>query len=431
VLPDLTDHICNAIKKHDDIGQQALSNQWKYLILQPLQMLDKSLLLSVVLFFVIDALDECEDVKALPEILRLLSEVQCLKFLQVRVFITSRPETPIRLGFRGLPKVAHYDLKLHSISQQDIEHDISIFLRHWLATIKEEHSIEKDWPGEETIQILSQKAGGLFIHAATACRYLSESPYPEDRLSEMLQVNTTGHSSTKELDEMYMIILNRLITKGRDEDNRDMARLFKQIVGSIVILFDSLSTTALTKLLAVSSTKMRGTLNPLHSVLDIPEDENSPIKLFHLSFHDFLLNKKRCSKTQFWVHEQKAHSTLVESCLQVMSNSLKTNICDLQLPGALAVEVERSRLEEHLPLEVQYACRYWISHLEQSDIALYDNKQVHTFINEHFLHWLEALSLMGNMSDGVVMLRALESILIVSDSINYAIVLLANLAAKI
>ena len=411
VLPVLRPHVCDAIAEHGDIGQQSLPNQWKRLILQPLLMLDKGLLPSLVLILVIDALDECEGGEGLPVILRLLPEVKRLKIIRVRVFITSRPETPIRFGFHEMPEIAHHDLMLHSVPQSVIEHDISFFLRHELGEISSRRSLERDWPGEEDIQKLVQKAGRLFIYAATACRFLSKSTFPKRRLSEMLQVNSTSRSSTKELDDMYMMVLKNLITEGHDEDNKDIATLFKQIVGSIIILFDTLSAPALAGLLAVLPTEVNETLEPLRSVLNVPEDKTSPIQLFHLSFHDFLLDKERCADPQFWIDEKTAHNDLFVNCLKVMSEHLRRDVCDLQLPGALAVDVEQSKVDQCLPDHIQYACRYWVSHLQQSDIELCDDGQVHKFLKEHFLHWLEALSLCRNMSEGVTSIAKLEALI--------------------
>ena len=57
-LPGLKRYVCDAITKDSTIGCQSLTNQWTQLILRPLLMLEESLLLSVVLVFVIDALDE-------------------------------------------------------------------------------------------------------------------------------------------------------------------------------------------------------------------------------------------------------------------------------------------------------------------------------------------------------------------------------------
>ena len=150
-LPDLKRHVCNIVAKHGDIGEQRLRDQWMHLILQPLFTVDKSLLLSLVLVFVIDALDECEGDKDLLEILRLLTEVKDLKKIRVRVFIISRPEIPIRRGFRDMSGIIHHGLMLHSIPRSVIEYDISIFLRHELVKIQNDKSLEKDWPGEEKI----------------------------------------------------------------------------------------------------------------------------------------------------------------------------------------------------------------------------------------------------------------------------------------
>lgn len=205
---------------------------------------------------------------------------------------------------------------LHSIPQSVIEHDISVFLRHELVKICKKRSLEKDWPGEEDIQKLVQRAGRLFIYDATACRFLNKSAYPKKRLSEMLQANSASLSSTKELDEMYVMVLKNLITEDHDEDNEDVTTLFKEIVGSIINLFDTLSVIPLTRLLVASSTEMNGTLEPLHSVLNIPEDEKSPVQLFHLSFRDFLLDRQRCPDPRFWIDEKRAHNGLFARCLR-------------------------------------------------------------------------------------------------------------------
>jgi hypothetical protein len=95
------------------------------------------------------------------------------------------------------------------------------------------------------------------------------------------------------------------------------------------------------------------------------------------------------------------------------------DICNLRLPGALASQVDKSKIEECLPLDVQYVCLYWISHLQQSDIELCHSGQVHEFLKKHFLHWLEALSLIGKMSEGIHIVTDLSkhiSTLLVSDT---------------
>jgi hypothetical protein len=43
------------------------------------------------------------------------------------------------------------------------------------------------------------------------------------------------------------------------------------------------------------------TLQDLHSILDIPENQTCLLRLHHPSFHDFLLDEGRCSDLKFWV----------------------------------------------------------------------------------------------------------------------------------
>ena len=100
---DLKRYICDAIAEHDDIAQQALRDQWKQLIFRPLLMLGNSSFRSSILVILIDALDECEREIDIRVILQLLAQTKDLDTVQLRVFITSRPESLIRFSFRAIP----------------------------------------------------------------------------------------------------------------------------------------------------------------------------------------------------------------------------------------------------------------------------------------------------------------------------------------
>jgi hypothetical protein len=101
-----------------------------------------------------------------------------------------------------------------------------------------------------------------------------------------------------------------------------------------------------------------------------------------------------------------------------MSRSLRQDICSLKFPGTLNSDIAPETVQRFLPAEVQYACRYWVDHLQRSNVELCDGEPLHdqvdTFMNEHFLHWLEALSLLGSMHDGILMVKAINSMLPVS-----------------
>lgn len=129
-------------------------------------------------------------------------------------------------------------------------------------------------------------------------------------------------------------------------------------MGLIIILYDSLSTFALKSLSPALSGKIDITLEPLKSLLDVPDDQNISIQLLHPSFRDFLVNKERCSARHFWIDQKRAYHDVAEQCLNLMSKTLKRNICRLETSGTPKHTTENSVLNQFLPSQIQYACQY-------------------------------------------------------------------------
>ena len=92
-----------------------------------------------------------------------------------------------------------------------------------------------------------------------------------------------------------------------------------------------------------------------------------------------------------------------------MSSSLKQDVCGLRCPGVLTTNIKSSQVDQCLPLEVRYACLYWVQHLQRSRAQPRDNDQVHQFLQGHLLHWLEALGWMGKISEGILAILLLEA----------------------
>ena len=423
LVPNLKSHVYEAIAGCNDITQQGLRNQWKQLVLNPLSQLNSSLSSLLTVVVVVDALDECEHKDDIRLILQLLVEAKDISNIRLKVFITSRPEVDIRLEFLDMPEIIHQDLILHDIPRSIVEHDIFIFLKYELCRIGKIRRLQ-DWPGEDSIKLLVQRSDCLFIYAKTACRFVDNPKFnPAERLPLVLKGNSTGRQSTVNLDHMYTQVLTYSLVKDEcEEDRLELSKQFKHIVGSIVILFDVLSANALTNLLRIPFENVDTMLSLLHSLLSIPPDPDSFIRLLHPSFRDFLLDPGRCTDIQFRVDRDIVHRNLATSCLQLLFNTLKRDIFDLRMPGILLYDIYNNEKKHELPKHVQYACRYWVDHLEltepshRHEVGLHDDGLVHNFFQKHFLHWLEALSLMKKVSEGVLLITKLERMLEVSRS---------------
>jgi hypothetical protein len=401
------------------IPEHTLQDQWTQLVLRPLSRHDERGY-SRTFLVVIDALDECEEEGSIGILLRLLPQVGCCKNLRVRILVTSRPETPIRHGFDQMEAATHQGFVLHRMPTGVSDKDIQVYLQHHLSTIAMERRLESCWPGEQILMIMVQYAQGLFIWAATACKFIQDGKrFAEKRLQALLNRNaSTGSEPERHLDTIYTTILRASVhetySKEEQEEAYDYMRL---ILGSIVILFSPLSVDALSKLLGLPSKDTSETIAELHSILDIPEKHNHPLRLHHDSFRSFLLNENRCKERAMIVNVQHAHSQLVKGCFQVMSSVLREDICGQGVPGVLVPDVNISHVQQCLPPEAQYACLYWVRHLISSGQQLFDDGDMHQFLYEHALHWMEAMSWMGKTTEAIEAMALLELITEVRRSI--------------
>jgi hypothetical protein len=254
----------------------------------------------------------------------------------------------------------------------------------------------------------------LLSSTSTACRFIRDGKQvARKRLDKLLKGSSSAITAPeKHLNEIYLAVLQHSIpSEFSDEEKEEVCDVLKHTLGSLVVLLSPLSTSLLSRLLQLSREDVDSTFNDLHAILDIPNDPNRPLHLHHPSFRDFLLNKDRCG--DFWVDEKEAHRKLAAGCIQLMSQTLKKDICEMHAPGTQASQVE-SRIEKCLPPEVQYACLYWVQHLQRSGSQAYDGEEVHRFLQAYLLHWLEGLGWIGKTSEGIRAILSLEAHVLVS-----------------
>jgi len=397
-----------------DIASQTLHDQWQHLVLRPLSKLREPGLYVVV----VDALDECDDDDDVQKIIRLLADSRSLERVRLRVFLTSRPVVPIRHVFGQITDAEHKDFVLHDISPSIVDQDIKRFLENELQSVGRRWYSRAGWPGAETIMQLVQSASGLFIWAATACRFICKGKgFAAKRLETILRndSNTTA-APEKHLDQIYITVLQNSVSADyTDEEKEEQCETLRYVLGSVAVLLSMLSVWSLSKLLQSGHEKVGQALADLHAILNIPEDPAQPLRLHHPSFRDFLLDKKRCDNDNFWIDERSAHEKLVARCLELMSgpNGLHQDMCSLSKPGMLRSEIDEGRITASLPLELQYACRHWVDHLERSHSSIEDGDATHRFLEKHLLHWLEAMSLMHELSLCVHLVATLQSLVMV------------------
>lgn len=408
-LPEIRPLITKAIEENFDIDKRGLSEQWQHLIFNPLREAPAQ---STTLVLVIDALDECDKDADVQLILRLLAKTKNLNTIRFKIFITSRPETPILAEFRQMTENTHQDLVLHQIDSFIVNHDISVFLQYKLSQVKAENGLRTPWPDEPTIQLLVERADRLFIYAATIYRFIKDGvDGPEEQLSLILR-ETATEPVIAHLDDMYQqLLLHSVLGKRDPRDHTKWLERFRLIAGSIMVMLDVMPAEALAKLLEIRD--VRPTLHSLRSVLNVPEIESQPVRIFHPSFREFLLEKQRCTDPRFLIHGKESHITLFRNCMRLISE-IKPNVCNLQEPQVSCNDISQDVIQSNIPTHIQYACRYWASHFKQGNPVKKDTEVLLQFLTKHLLPWLEVLCIIGEVSTAVVMIADSEEWLKVS-----------------
>jgi hypothetical protein len=291
-MPVLVPHVVTALDSDSAISGKATEEQFERLLLQPLStiQLDPSSSRQK-LILVIDALDECEQERRIKTILHLLSRSRDLKGLSLRVFVTSRTDLPIRLGFQEIDRETHQDVILHEVPAPIIEHDLLAYLKDGFSGIRNDHSLPLTWPDDNDLKILVEMARPLFIFSATVCCFISDFYFdPQERLITVLRYQTT--SQADKLDGTYLPVLNQLLVGRNNSDRTDLLNNFRSIIGVIVILANPQPAHSFARLIDVPTSLVDRTLNPLHSVLRVPADQNPLYSYFISRSETFSLTRR-------------------------------------------------------------------------------------------------------------------------------------------
>ena len=399
--PEFREELLKHLKAKPDVGRGSLSSQMEKLIVEPLKAK------RIRTLIIIDALDECKDTQPESAILFTLSKYVD-QIPHVKFFITGRPETHVRSGFR-LPSLQPVTkvFKLHEVERSVVDNDIKLFLRRRLANIPSNRSdcdLTGDWPSSPNIDIICEKAAGLFIYAETVVKFVASKDHlPTKRLKLITSLpQRTVEEGKSGIDDLYIQLLKEAFCNV-DADDEEFYHHFRSVVGLVLLIFNPLPMKTLSSLL--KSFSISTTLRSLHSILLIPNNDTDPVQAFHKSFPDFLTDLERCKDKRFFVDPSVHHREVLLLCLDLMGERLKRNICGLD-DFILLTEVNDlpAQHKTHIGDALEYACQFWTRHLVEILSSSHDeeiHKAIDKFFTTQLLYWVEVLCLMGNLDIGV------------------------------
>jgi NACHT domain len=379
---------------------------------------------------VIDALDESgtDGSKTEPSretLVRAIVEEFPALPAYIKVLITSREDGII---FRLMSK---WTSCLHK-RIDDVPHtedDILQYIRHRMVQIRMFLPEPlNDWPGPSKELELARYADGLFIWASVACAFLeSGGDDPNVQLAGLLEASDEKATAEAKLDRLFFEVLRSSLPDG----DGIPANNWHYVVGALAALKTPLTYQGMDSLLGLSPKMQMGTttlmngraiklttsfhiISSLRPILRIDANLKGVIRFLHKSVFDFLTCRPSGS-IQVDLHIQNV--TLAKQCLDQMNRHLRYDICGIADMSLLNSQVEGlpERVRERIPEALRYSCRHFASHLNDTlapHPVLMD--ELHTFLTQHLLHWIEAMSLLNHIPEAEGSLRVLFDYLKVS-----------------
>ncbi|KAK4172851.1 hypothetical protein QBC36DRAFT_68257 [Triangularia setosa] len=344
-------------------------------------------------YLVIDALDEC--VIDLPKLLDFIVHISPGR---VKWLLSSRNEVFIEEKLKPDAGRTRLSLEVKANAIQ-VSNAIDAYIDDKLSGLA---LLQDDPPLKTQVQdILHQKANGTFLWVALVIQELSREGVESWHTLQIVEEVPPG------LDNMYDRMLNEISRYKRDSE------FCRRILAVATVAYRPLhldeigGLSGLPEQIVRSTENIRKVVAKCGSFLTIREDQ---IYLIHQSAKDYL----SASALIFPHGAPIAHRDICARSLELMFQKLRRDMYGLVTPG---FPIDQVRTPEPDPLAtVRYSCIFWVNHLCHSisgrnTTQLNIQDEVQTFLEQKYLYWLEALSLLRAMSEGVIAIRKLEGLL--------------------
>jgi hypothetical protein len=393
--PSLLPH---ARKAYDVVGKALFedANSW-FALSEILTSIQQDPMLTSA-YLITDALDEC--VTDLPKLLDLIARMSSL-YPRVKWIVSSRNWSNIEKALNKAKQRVRLSLELN---EESVSAAVTTYIRYKVDQLAAPDPATGDTPYTreelDTIQHhLSSNAQGTFLWVALACQDLvGLSGWEAIQRVKVLPVG---------LDALYRRMLQHICKSLH-------ATLCKSILAVILVVRRPITVDELPSLVAIPA-GCTGNYNRLAEIIGFCGSfltlRDRTVSVVHQSAKDFLL--ELASDKIFPHGKELVHHTIFSRSLQVLGETLRRNLYDLHFPGFPVDQVNPPQPDPLAP--ARYSCVYWIDHLlcapSRNANDLQDGGSVDKFLRRSCLYWLEALSLLRSISEGILSIAKLDGLL--------------------
>lgn len=336
-------------------------------------------------YFIVDALDECEH--GLEQLIKVISTSLAISH-NVRWLVSSRREIDVVTKL-GNPAIA----SILDLNTESLGGPVNAYVEHKVSALAGRHGYE-DVDLAIIAEEVRSRAENIFLWVWLVFKELdSESGW---HALDIIQSMPPG------LPRLYDHMMTKIERGARD------LQYCKDMLVAASLAYDPLS---LSELVILTSLPPRVDVQTIvkkcGSFLILTKSEK--VKMIHKSAKDYLSKDPKLYPRGI----ARAQADITRRSIDAMSK-LKRDIYNLQDYGIKIEDITQPRETPLAP--IRYFCVFWVNHLCE---AIRENHEQHEeicsfalkFLTLHFLHWLESLSLLGKLSEGILCIRELLSLI--------------------
>jgi NACHT domain len=342
-------------------------------------------------YLAVDALDECE--VGLPQLLDLITQTGSVQSTRVKWIVSSRYTLDIEQRLRLDDSGTRLSLEL---SAEHISPAINMYVNHQvsqLASLRHDRALQ-----EKVCDRLCRKSDGTFLWVALVIEALQN--VLEVDILKVLEEFPSG------LTPLYDQMMKRIEALQHRYPQCCLVILSTAILAYRPLHMHEIHVAAGLQEEIPRLADLQRLIDMCGSFLTICDDY---VYFIHQSAKDYLTTNAYVKI--FPAGPGPIHHKICLQSLHALSKTLRKDIYNLKYPGPLTEKI----IPDPDPLvSVRYSCVFWIDHLCEIDgqgtdlsTGLSDGGAIFVFFKQHFLHWLESLSLICKLSDGVPSIRKL------------------------
>lgn len=387
--PGLLSHVRS---RYDQAGKQIFedANAWVSLSKILKDILDDSTLLST--YLIIDALDECST--GLPLLLDFIIQSSSA-FPSIKWVVSSRNWPIIEECLETADQKTTIGLELNEAS---ISEAVEIYIQYQVRYLTELKRYNTEM-SQAVFQRFLKNSQRTFLWVALVSQELAKT----SRWNTLAKLDTIPPGLTA----LYNRMLDHILTT---ED----AGLCQNILAVMLNVYQPLTLDELIGFVDMPY----GFSNDYKALAEIIAlcgsfltVRNHTVSFVHQSAKEFLIQMHPLHLFKLGIKEN--HRAIFRRSLKVMIKALRRNMYNLSFPGFPLDQV--SRPDPDPSSVARYQCFFWVEHLQECGFEASEDLEegglVDEFLKQKYLNWVEAISLLGGMSEGIAAMVKLDCLL--------------------